>query len=158
MPVNNHSYESFYSFATMGVLYFGPFEKGIQMNKMIIKTDKAPRAIGAYSQAVMAEGVKLIFISGQLGMDPDSMEIVPGGVAAEARRAMDNLGEVIKAAGGSFGSIVKATIFLADINDFAAVNEVYAGYFPSEPPARAAFAVGALPKGAGVEIEAIAAL
>jgi 2-iminobutanoate/2-iminopropanoate deaminase len=128
------------------------------MKKTIIATDKAPQAIGAYNQAVLAEGAKLLFISGQLGLDPETMEMAPGGVAAEADRAMKNLGAILEEAGGDFGAIVKATIYLADINDFAAVNEVYASYFPSDPPARAAFAVADLPKGARVEIEAIAAL
>lgn len=128
------------------------------MKKTIIATDKAPRAIGAYNQAVLAEGAKLLFISGQLGLDPKSMDMVPGGVAAEADRAMKNLGAILEGAGGDFGAIVKATIYLADINDFAAVNEIYASYFPADPPARAAFAVADLPKSARVEIEAIAAL
>ena len=128
------------------------------MKKTIIATDKAPRAIGAYNQAVLAEGAKLLFISGQLGLDPETMEMATGGVAAEADRAMKNLRAILEEAGGDFAAIVKATIYLADINDFAAVNEVYASYFPSDPPARAAFAVADLPKGARVEIEAIAAL
>jgi len=128
------------------------------MKKTIIATAEAPKAIGAYSQAVAVDIGRLLFISGQLGMDPASMELVSGGVAAEAAQAMKNLGAILKAAGGDYGSIVKATIFLADIDDFAAVNEVYAGCFPAEPPARAAFAVAALPKGARVEIEAVAAL
>ena len=128
------------------------------MKKSIIASDKAPRAIGAYNQAVMIEGAKLLFISGQLGLDPETMELVAGGTKAEATRAMKNLGAILQAAGGSYGSIVKATIYLADINDFAVVNEVYASCFPSDPPARAAFAVAALPKGGRVEIEAVAAL
>lgn len=128
------------------------------MKKNIIASDTAPQAIGAYSQAVLVEGARLLFVSGQLGMDPESTELVAGGVEAEAAQAMKNLGAIIKAAGGGFGSIVKATIFLVDINDFAAVNEVYASCFSSDPPARAAFAVAALPRGARVEIEAVAAL
>jgi 2-iminobutanoate/2-iminopropanoate deaminase len=128
------------------------------MKKTIIATDKAPRAIGAYSQAVKAEGGALLFISGQLGLDPTTMNMVSGGVGPEATQAMKNLGAILKEAGGGFESIVKATIYLADINDFAAVNEVYASYFPVDPPARAAFAVAALPKGARVEIEAVAAI
>lgn len=128
------------------------------MKKTIIATDKAPRAIGAYNQAVLVEGARLLFISGQLGFDPKTMEMVPGGVVAEAAQAMKNIGAILSQAGGDFGAIVKATIFLADIGDFAAVNEVYASCFKSDPPARAAFAVAALPKGARVEIEAVAAL
>ena len=128
------------------------------MKKTVIATDKAPRANGAYSQAILAEGENLLFISGQVGFDPETMEIVSGGVAPEATRVIESIGAILKEAGGDYGSIVKATIYLADINDFAAVNEIYASYFLSEPPARAAFAVAALPKGARVEIEAIAIL
>ncbi len=128
------------------------------MKKTIIATEAAPRAIGAYSQAVAVDGGRLLFISGQLGMDPASMNLVDGGVAAEAAQAMKNLGEILKAAGGDYSSIVKATIYLADIDDFTAVNEIYAACFSADPPARAAFAVAALPKAARVEIEAVAAL
>ncbi len=128
------------------------------MSKKIIATDKAPKAIGAYNQAVMVEGARLLFISGQLGFSPETMEMVSGGVKAEAEQVMKNLGSILTEAGGDFSSIVKATIYLSDINDFAAVNEIYASCFKSDAPARAAFAVAALPKGAGVEIEAIAAL
>lgn len=128
------------------------------MKKSIIAAEGAPKAIGAYSQAVMVEGARLLFISGQLGLDPATMNLVGGGVAAETTQAMKNLGAILRQAGCDFGAMVKATIYLADIGDFAAVNEIYASYFPSQPPARAAFAVAALPKGARVEIEAIAAL
>lgn len=128
------------------------------MQKTVVATDKAPKAIGAYNQAILVEEGKLLFISGQLGLDPTRMELVSGGVGPEAKQALDNLGQILKKAGGDFSSIVKATIFLANINDFVTVNEIYASYFESDPPARAAFAVSALPKGAKVEIEAIAAL
>ena len=128
------------------------------MKKIIIATEMAPRAIGAYSQAVIVDSDRLLFISGQLGLDPDSMEMVSGGVAAEADQAMMNLKAILNEAGGDFSSVVKATVYLADIGDFATVNEIYASYFESEAPARAAFAVSALPRGARVEIEAVAAL
>jgi 2-iminobutanoate/2-iminopropanoate deaminase len=128
------------------------------MKKNILSTEQAPKAIGAYSQAVMVENARLVFISGQLGLDPASGAMVSGGTAAEARQAMNNLGAILKAAGGDYASIIKTTIYLADIGDFAAVNEVYAGYFTADFPARAAFAVAALPRGGRVEIEAIAAL
>jgi 2-iminobutanoate/2-iminopropanoate deaminase len=128
------------------------------LNKKIIATDKAPRAIGAYNQAVIVEGARLLFISGQLGLSPETMEMVSGGVRAETEQVMKNLGSILTETGGDFSSIVKATVYLSDINDFAVVNEVYASCFKSDPPARAAFAVSALPKGAKVEIEAIAAL
>lgn len=132
--------------------------EGRRMKRTIIATPDAPKAIGAYSQAVAVDGGRLLFISGQLGMDPTSMNLIAGGVAAEAAQAMKNIGAILKTAGGDYSSIVKATIYLADINDFAAVNEVYAACFSSDPPARAAFAVAALPKAARVEIETVAAL
>lgn len=128
------------------------------MKKSVITTDAAPRAIGAYSQAVLVEGGGLLFMSGQIGLNPETMEIVSGGVGPEAEQVMKNLGAILKEAGGDFGSIVKATVYLEEIDDFAVVNEIYASYFSSDPPARAAFAVGALPRGAKVEIEAVAAL
>lgn len=125
---------------------------------MIIATELAPKAIGAYSQAVIVEADRLIFISGQLGLDPDTMQMVSGGVAAETEQALKNLKAILTEGGSALSSVVKATIFLADINDFAEVNKIYASFFENEPPARAAFAVGDLPLGAKVEIEAIAAL
>ncbi|NMC42314.1 MAG: RidA family protein [candidate division Zixibacteria bacterium] len=128
------------------------------MKKNILSTDKAPKAIGAYSQGVTIENARLVFVSGQLGLDPATGAMVSGGAAAEARQAMNNLGAILKAAGGDYASIIKTTIYLADIGDFAAVNEIYAGYFTADFPARAAFAVAALPRGGRVEIEAIAAL
>ncbi|MDD4050382.1 MAG: Rid family detoxifying hydrolase [candidate division Zixibacteria bacterium] len=128
------------------------------MQKEIVSSDRAPKAIGAYSQAVMVEGARLVYISGQLGLDPAGGAMVPGGVVAETRQAMNNLGAILKTSGGDYSSIIKTTIYLADIADFAAVNEVYAGYFSADFPARAAFAVAALPKGGRVEIEAVAAL
>lgn len=127
------------------------------MKKKIIVADNAPQAIGAYSQAVMIEGGKLLFVSAQLGLDPATMALINGGVGAEAKQALENIGAILQKAGGSFESVVKTTIYLADISDFAAVNGIYAAFFKSDPPARAAFAVSALPKGARVAIEAIAA-
>ena len=128
------------------------------MEKTIIATDKAPKAIGAYSQAVAVTADRLLFVSGQVGMNPETMELVEGGAAAEAAQAMKNIEAILSAVGSDYSSIVKATIYLADIDDFASVNEVYAACFTDNPPARAAFAVGALPVGAKVEIEAVAAL
>lgn len=121
----------------------------------VIATEKAPAAVGAYSQAIAEEN--LVFTSGQLGLDPASGELQEG-VAAQAKQAMDNLGAVLQAAGASYGTIVKTMIFLADIADFAVVNEIYAGYFEQDPPARSCVQVAALPKGAQVEIECIAAV
>ena len=121
----------------------------------VIATTNAPAAVGAYSQAIV-EG-NLVFTSGQLGLDPASGELQEG-VAAQAKQAMDNLGAVLQAAGASYGTIVKTMIFLADIADFAVVNEIYAGYFEQDPPARSCVQVAALPKGAQVEIECVAAV
>lgn len=119
-----------------------------------IQTDKAPAAVGPYSQAVRAAG--LVFTSGQIPLDPATGALIQGGIREQARQSMENLGAVLKAAGTDFSRVVKATIYLADIQDFATVNEVYASFFPSEPPARSAFQVAALPLGARVEIEMVA--
>lgn len=124
------------------------------MTRQAISTTAAPGAIGPYSQAI-ATG-DLVFCSGQIGLDPATGQLVEGGVAAQAERALRSLGAVLDAAGLTFGDVAKTTIFLADIADFEAVNEVYARFMPNSPPARSTFAVGALPKGALVEIEAIA--
>jgi 2-iminobutanoate/2-iminopropanoate deaminase len=123
------------------------------MTRQAISTPNAPAAIGPYSQAI-AVG-ELVFCSGQLGLDPASGELVAG-VEAQAERALRNLTAVLAAAGATWGDVVKTTIFLADIADFAAVNAVYATFMPDPPPARSTFAVGALPKGGRIEIEAIA--
>ena len=121
--------------------------------KKIIATDKAPGAVGAYSQAVRAGD--LVFCSGQLGIDPASGELVEG-VEAQTKRALENLTAVLEAAGATRADVVKTTVLLDSIGDFKAMNGVYAGFFPEDPPARAAFEAGALPLGALVEIEAIA--
>lgn len=124
------------------------------MTRHAISTSGAPGAIGPYSQAIASED--LVFCSGQVGLDPVTGELVEGGVEAQAERALRNLAAVLDAAGCSFDDVVKTTIFLADIADFAAVNAIYARFVADPPPARSTFAVGALPKGARVEIEAIA--
>ncbi len=129
------------------------------MSRQIVSTDGAPRAIGPYSQAVVAPAGRLLFCSGQIPLDPRTGEMVGAGdVRAQAERVLENLGAVLAAGGASFGAVVKTTIFLADLQDFAAVNEVYGRYFPSNPPARATVAAAGLPKGALIEIEAIASL
>jgi 2-iminobutanoate/2-iminopropanoate deaminase len=122
-------------------------------NRQSVTTAGAPRAIGPYSQAIAIDG--FVFCSGQLGLDPVTGELADG-VAAQAERALRNLGAVLDAAGMTFSDVVKTTIFLADIDDFEAINEVYARHMPDPPPARSTFAVGALPKGGLIEIEAIA--
>lgn len=122
--------------------------------KKPVRSEKAPAPIGPYSQAVAA-GDEL-FCSGQVALDPASGELVNGDVAAQTDRALKNLGAVLEAGGMSHADVVKTTIFLVDMNDFAAVNEVYGRYFEGTKPARSTVAVAGLPKGARVEIEAIA--
>jgi 2-iminobutanoate/2-iminopropanoate deaminase len=124
------------------------------MTRQAVSTTGAPAAIGPYSQGIDADG--LVLCSGQLGLDPKSGALVEGGVEAQAERALKNLGAVLDAAGATFADVVKTTIFLVDIADFAAVNAVYATFMPEPPPARSTVGVAALPKGGLVEIEAIA--
>ncbi len=124
------------------------------MEKHIIATDKAPQAIGPYSQAVRIG--QLVYTAGQIGLDPATGALVPGGVEAETRQALTNLKHVLEAAGASLATVVKTTVFLRDINDFAKMNAVYAEFFTEGFPARSAVQAAALPKGAAVEIEAVA--
>jgi 2-iminobutanoate/2-iminopropanoate deaminase len=129
------------------------------MARETISTPGAPKAIGPYSQAVVVPASKLVFCSGQIPLDPQTGEIVGAGdVGAQTDRVLKNLGAVLGAAGASFASVVKTTIFLADLQDFATVNEVYARFFGDAPPARATVQAAGLPKGALVEIEAIATI
>jgi 2-iminobutanoate/2-iminopropanoate deaminase len=122
--------------------------------KKIISTSEAPAAIGPYSQAVRSGN--FLFCSGQIPLDPKSGQIVPGDIAAQTRRVLDNVGAVLKAEGLTFENVVKTTIFLTDLGDFQTVNETYGSYFKRQPPARSTVQVSALPKGAKVEIEVIA--
>ncbi len=122
--------------------------------KQITETKNAPQAIGPYSQAVSAGG--FVFASGQIPLDPQTSEFVAGGVAEQTEQVLRNLAAVLEAAGSSLDKVVKTTVFLADMTDFAAMNEVYGRHFKSEPPARATVAAAGLPRGARVEIEAIA--
>jgi 2-iminobutanoate/2-iminopropanoate deaminase len=124
------------------------------MGNQIVSTEKAPKAIGPYSQAVVAGD--LIFTSGQIALDPATQALVAGDIRAQTERVMENLGAVLQAAGAGFENVVKATIFVADLADFATVNEIYGKRFPKSPPARSTVQVAALPKGARVEIELIA--
>jgi 2-iminobutanoate/2-iminopropanoate deaminase len=119
-----------------------------------IATDRAPRAIGPYAQAVAVGDT--LYVSGQIGLEPATGELVRGGVAAEAERVLENLGAVVEAAGFARADVVKTVIYLVDLADFDAVNQVYARHFASPYPARATVAVAALPKGARIEIEAVA--
>jgi len=122
--------------------------------KKVIHSDKAPKAVGPYSQAILTGN--LVFTSGQIAIDPGLGKLIEGGIQEQARQVMANLSAVLKAAGTDLTRAVKATVFLADINNFTEFNEVYSEYFPSNPPARSAFQVAALPLGAMVEIEMIA--
>jgi 2-iminobutanoate/2-iminopropanoate deaminase len=122
--------------------------------KKIVSTNEAPAAIGPYSQAVRSG--RFLFCSGQIPLDPKSGQIVPGDIAAQTRRVLDNIAAVLRAEGATFEDVVKTTIFLTDLNDFQTVNEIYGSYFKNQPPARSTVQVAALPKGARVEIEVIA--
>jgi len=122
--------------------------------KKIIFTEMAPRPVGPYSQAVEKNG--MLFIAGQVPVNPETGAVVPGGIQEQTRQVMENTGVILRAAGYDFSDVVKSTCFLSDMSDFKAMNEVYAGYYPVDPPARAAFAVRQLPLGALVEIETIA--
>jgi len=122
--------------------------------KKIISTNEAPAAIGPYSQAVRSGN--FLFCSGQIPLDPKSGQIVSGDIAAQTRRVLDNIAAVLRAEGLTFDNVVKTTIFLTDLEDFQTVNEVYGSYFKQAPPARSTVQVSGLPKGAKIEIDAIA--
>ena len=124
------------------------------MKKEIVNTTDAPAAIGPYSQAVKATG--LVFVSGQIPLDPASGEIAGDSIEAQTERVMKNLEAVLKAAGSDLDKVIKTTIYLTDLNDFAVVNGIYGSYFNDSPPARATVEVSGLPKGVKVEIDAIA--
>jgi 2-iminobutanoate/2-iminopropanoate deaminase len=123
-------------------------------DKNVIKTEKAPKALGPYSVAIQAGG--FVFTAGQVGLDPVTNMIVEGGVEAETRQALTNLKNVLEAAGSNLGLVVKSTVFLRDMNDFAKMNAIYGEFFTENFPARSAVQVAALPKGAAVEIEVVA--
>jgi 2-iminobutanoate/2-iminopropanoate deaminase len=122
--------------------------------KKIISTPEAPAAVGPYSQAIRAGST--VYCAGQIPLDPKSGQIVSGGIDAQTRRVLDNVGAVLRAEGLTFDDVVKTTIFLMDLADFQTVNEIYASYFKQQPPARSTVQVAGLPKGARVEIEVIA--
>lgn len=122
--------------------------------KRIVKTGEAPQAIGPYSQAVVAGG--LVFASGQIPTDPATGEFVPGGVREQTEQVLRNLSKVLEAAGSGLERVVRATVFLADMDDFAAMNEVYGRFFAAEPPARSTVQAARLPRDARVEIDVIA--
>ncbi len=122
--------------------------------KKIIQTEKAPKAIGPYSQAVESNGT--LFISGQVPINPETGKIVEGGIKEQTRQVMKNIEAILKAAGYTFNNVVKSTCLLDNMDNFAAMNEIYAEYYPSNPPARAAYGVVKLPLGVMIEIETIA--
>jgi 2-iminobutanoate/2-iminopropanoate deaminase len=124
------------------------------MKRDIVHTDKAPKAIGPYSQAIRTDS--MIYAAGQTGIDPATGDLIAGGVEEQTRQVLTNLQNVIEAAGSSFKNVVKTTVFLRDMNDFAKMNAIYAEYFGENPPARSTIAVAGLPKGGLVEIEAVA--
>lgn len=124
------------------------------MKKEIIATDKAPKAIGPYSQGVKAGG--MLFFSGQIPLDPVTGEMVGKEIAAQTERVMENIAALLAAAGLGFGDVVKSTIYLTDLANFAIVNDIYGRRFPADPPARSTVEVKGLPRGGGVEIEVIA--
>jgi 2-iminobutanoate/2-iminopropanoate deaminase len=124
--------------------------------KKIVSTEKAPKAIGPYSQAIRTEN--LVFTAGQVGLDPTTMEIVEGGIEAQTRQVLTNLKYVLESADSGLKFVVKTTVFLQDMNDFGSLNSVYAEFFPENPPARSTVQVAALPKNARVEIECVALL
>ncbi len=124
------------------------------MNKNIIRTDKAPKPVGPYSQAIEAGG--FVFCSGQIAINPKTDQVLNGPIEEQAKQVLENVKAVLEAAGLSLHHVIKTTIFLTNMQDFAAVNEVYARYFTEQPPARSTIAVAGLPKGVNVEIEVIA--
>ncbi len=126
----------------------------ILMERTSIATPNAPAAIGPYAQAVKAGG--LLFVSGQIPIDPASGELVQGDIRAETRQVLNNLKAILEAGGSSLAKVVKATIFIADMEQFATINEIYAEFFHTDPPARACVEVARLPKDVQVEIEAVA--
>jgi 2-iminobutanoate/2-iminopropanoate deaminase len=124
------------------------------MNKRVIHTDKAPKAIGPYSQAIHIGN--LVYTAGQVALDPATMELVPGGIEGQTRQVLTNLSNVLEAAGTNISKVVKTTVFLKDMNDFAKMNAIYTEIFNENPPARTTVAVAGLPKNALVEIECVA--
>lgn len=126
------------------------------LQKQVITTDQAPKPIGPYSAGIRAGN--FIFTAGQVGIDPKTGDLVPGGIEAQTRQVLENVKNILEAAGSSMDQVVKTTVFMADMNQFAQMNAVYAEFFPGEPPARSTFGVAALPKNALVEIEVVALL
>lgn len=125
-------------------------------SKTAVRTDRAPQAIGPYSQGIVAHGGRLVFAAGQVALDPATGKMVEGDVTVQTRQVLENLGAVLEAAESGLEHVVKTTVFLVDLNDFAAMNAIYGQFFSETPPARSTVQVSKLPAGARVEIEAIA--
>lgn len=124
------------------------------VDRQVTSTANAPKAIGPYSQAIRTGN--FIFTAGQLGLDPQTMELVPGGIEAQTRQVLENLKHILEASGSDLDNVIKTTVFLSDMANFAPMNAIYGGYFPQNPPARSTVAAAALPKGGLVEIEVVA--
>jgi 2-iminobutanoate/2-iminopropanoate deaminase len=122
--------------------------------RRIVRTEQAPQAIGPYSQAVAAGG--FVHVAGQLALDPKTGQLVPGDVRIQTKRVMDNITAILEGAGSSLAAVVKTTVFLRDLNDFGAMNEIYGSYFKEDPPARSTVQVAKLPRDGAVEIEVVA--
>ncbi len=131
-------------------------KKEVSMSRQVVSTDKAPAAIGPYSQAIVAGN--FVFTAGQIPIDPKTSQLVTGDIQTQTRLVLENLKAVLEAAGTDLAHVVKTTVFLRDMNDFGAMNEVYARYFPKNPPARSAVQAARLPKDVGIEIECVAVL
>jgi 2-iminobutanoate/2-iminopropanoate deaminase len=131
-----------------------PFHFREDSVKEVIATDRGPKAIGPYSQAIRANG--LLFVSGQIALDPSTQLLVSGDIKAQTERVMENLKGIVEAAGSAFDRVVRTTVFLADMNEFAPMNEIYARYFPGQPPARSTVQAARLPRDVRVEIDLIA--
>ena len=126
------------------------------MPKTIIQTENAPRAVGPYSQAVKVEGESLIFVSGQIALDPKTGDRVSGGIVQETRQVIENIKTILEAVGSGLDKVAKTTVFLHSMDDFGVMNEIYNQYFTTDPPARSTIEISRLPKGMKVEIEAVA--
>jgi len=137
------------------MFYFWPSSNGNIVMKNVIFTEKAPKAIGPYSQAIEING--MLFISGQIPIDPATSKLVEGGIREQTEQVMKNIGAILAEAGYAYADVVKSTCLLSDMDNFAAMNEVYGRYYPENSPARAAYSVVKLPLGAMIEIETIAA-